>query len=223
MCQALFNESQGETGGVGRDQYHQGAGVHLQGRGARPAPARLRHSTFLLGLPGQSPLLARAWVPRRLESSAGWAAALQAPQSFHRPSPGPALEEVGGFAPGRELQKVIRDGGWVLAEGCAGGRTGGRCACGRVRPTGWGLEVSGARWGWCVAGPQGSVCVLAGRPAHEALQGWGHGWAQAFGAEAGVEETELGPAGHPMTPQGRHARNAGSLSAEDTRWSGTQQ
>lgn len=38
-------------------------------------------------------------------------------------------------------------------------------------------------WGWCIACPQGAICILAGCPAYEALEGWGHGWAQAFGSK----------------------------------------
>lgn len=184
-----------------------------------------------LWLPGQSPFLARAWVPRRPESSAEWAAALQAPQSFHRPGPGLALEEVRGFAPGRELQQVVRDGGWVLAEGGACRRARSRCARGGLRPTSWGLEVGRACWRRGVAGPQCPVCVLAGRPAHKALKSWGHGWAQAFGGEAGVEgvgergtmrpSRALPAAGLPMAPR-RYMGDVWSLQAEDTRRPGTQ-
>lgn len=114
-------------------------------------------------------------------------AALQAPWTSHGPSPGLALEEVRSFAPGRELQQVVRDGGWVLAEGSACSRARSRCARWGLGPAGWGLEVGRVRWGRSVAGSQGPVCVLAGCPVHKALKGWGHGWVQAFGGEARVE------------------------------------
>lgn len=131
--------------------------------------------------------MARAWVPKRPESSAERTMALQAPQISHEPSPGLALKEVRGFAPGRELQQVVCNGGRVLAEGRACGRARSWGARRGLGPTDRGLEVGGACRGRCVAGPQRPVCVLAGCPAHEALQGWGHGWVQAFGGEAATE------------------------------------